>query len=105
MTTGTFRLQLFFFKLKKEGVECLTQDTRVLSNEIGQVPLLDILDRHGDENKVIVVNLCHHQFIPACFQVESLNTLAYLAENIGHYMPRNYFDNFENLSYLNLENL
>ncbi|KAG5593936.1 hypothetical protein H5410_035168 [Solanum commersonii] len=53
-------------------------------NPNGQVPLLDTLDNHVCENIAIAccITLWHHQSILTCLQVESHNTLTYLAKNI-----------------------
>ncbi|KAK6777678.1 hypothetical protein RDI58_024396 [Solanum bulbocastanum] len=75
-------------------------------NPNGQVPLLDTLDNHVCENIAIVccITLWHHQSILTYLQVESHNTLTYLAKNVSHYMHRNGSNVYDILIDLNLEN-
>ncbi|KAL3379879.1 hypothetical protein AABB24_000506 [Solanum stoloniferum] len=75
-------------------------------NRNGQISLLETLHNHVCENVVIAcyVSLWHHQSILTCLQVESDNTLAYLAKNVSHYMHSNGSNISDILIDLNLEN-
>ncbi|WMV08102.1 hypothetical protein MTR67_001487 [Solanum verrucosum] len=75
-------------------------------NRNGQISLLETLHNHVCENVAIAcyVSLWHHQSILTCLQVESDNTLAYLAKNVSHYMHSNGSNISDILIDLNLEN-